>query len=145
MKSNASLLDDIDIKSDLDAFDVNIVEYISGFCAKSVAMQSKCDKCFKFLLKQDSSEYKFIQFKEKYCLLKPRKEFVNLCKISEQIMKLSITNDCLFEKHFYARTVNKIVRKFAIENNDFFPEMLCNGHDAEQNWFLLSTFGDSLI
>ena len=40
----------------LDQYDFSVVEYVSGFVGKQVALHQKCDRCFRLLLKQEKKE-----------------------------------------------------------------------------------------
>ena len=75
------------LENKLDAFDVSVIQYISGYVVKKVALSSNCVKCLNFLLDQNDEKYLFTTLKEKYVLLHPRKEIVKIFKLCELKMK----------------------------------------------------------
>ena len=56
------------------SYDHSVVEYISGFIGKKVAINQRCDDCFRVLMKQNKSENSLISKKEVFHLFHPRQE-----------------------------------------------------------------------
>ena len=91
------------LKVELEPFDISVIEYISGYIVKKVALSTNCIKCFNYLLNQNDEENLFTSLKERY-LLHPRKEIVKIFKICERKMKeirdgnIILSTNCLVSK-----------------------------------------------
>ena len=72
------IIENIETLANLDQYEEGVVEYICGFVGKSVAINQKCDSCFRLILKQNKKTDSLISQKEVYCLLHPRKEIVEI-------------------------------------------------------------------
>ena len=109
----------------LDEYDNSVVEYISGFIGKKVALQQRCDLCFKMLLTQNKTSTTLISKKEMYCLLHPRQEIVQIVKKCEKGLKSLSKKDFLKKNCFKKRRI-QLTRSFFPVPDDFFGEMNCD-------------------
>ena len=101
------------------SYDHSVVEYISGFIGKKVAINQRCDDCFRVLMKQNKSENSLISKKEVYHLFHPRKECVDIVSRCERKLKSMSKKDFVKKNSFeYVRL--QIVQSFFPENQNFF-------------------------
>ena len=124
-EENDALIDNIEALSSLDEYENSVVDYVSGFIGKKVALQQRCDKCFKMLLTQNKTNLTLISKKETYCLLHPRKEIVQIVKKCEKGLKSLSKNDFL-KKNCFKKLRIQLTHSFFPAPIDFFSEMKCN-------------------
>ena len=61
------IIENIETLANLDQYEEGVVEYIRGFVGKSVAINEKCDSCFRLILKQNRKTDSLILQKEVLC------------------------------------------------------------------------------
>ena len=121
----------------LDPYDLGVNEYISGYVAKSVLLSLKCDDCFNFILKQEKHDNSLITLKDRYCLLHPQKDIVQLCKICAQLLKKNDSSYFL-EKNILQRLVLQATKKFVGLNPNFFKGLCKKLHNPSHRYIKIS-------
>lgn len=129
-------IDDIN-EINLDLYDISVVEYLAGSVVRNVAIRQTCDICFKFLNMQDRNGHMLTEFKEKYILFRPQKSLIELCRLCETEMKVSINSKTCFIIKSVNVLIQKVLHNYMVRDPTFFTEMYrCPGHDAEHRYLL---------